>query len=74
MSDLLTAAEIAPLFHKNEKTIRRWKCAGKISAEIDTGRTLLFDPEKVRRQLAKASRKPVKSITSRKGEVMVPTF
>ena len=73
MSDLVTAAELAGILRKNEKTIRRWKCAGKISAEIDTGRTLLFDPEKVRKQLTKASRKPAKPIV-RNGEVMVPTY
>ena len=78
MSDLLTASEIAQLFRKHEKTIRQWKCAGKISAEIDIGKTLLFDPEKVRKQLAKASRKSSrkssKPATNRKGEVMVPTY
>jgi hypothetical protein len=71
MTELLTAAEIAPMFRKNEKTIRRWKCAGKISAEIDTGRTLLFDAEKVRKQLSKASRKPTRSVKLPPG--MVPT-
>lgn len=74
MTELLTAAELAPMFRKNEKTIRRWKCAGKISAEIDTGHTVLFDAEKVRKQLAKISRKPAKPITNRKGEIMVPTL
>jgi len=74
MSNLLTAAEIGAIFRKNEKTIRRWKCAGKITADIDTGRTLLFDPEKVRKQLVKISRKSAKPTTNRKGEVMVPTY
>ncbi|HEX7261886.1 MAG TPA: hypothetical protein VF258_08735 [Luteolibacter sp.] len=71
MSDLLTATEMAPIFRKSEKTIRRWKCQGKITAEIDTGHTLLFDPEKVRKQLMKISRKPRKP---KNGEIMVPTY
>ena len=70
MSDLLTAAELAPMFRKSEKTIRRWKCQGKITAEIDTGRTLLFDAAKVRKQLVKASRKPAAST----GKEMIPTY
>ena len=73
MSDLLTPAQIGAIYNKHEKTIRRWKCQGKITAEIDTGHTILFDPKKVRSQLVKLSRKPAKP-TANQGEMMVPTY
>ena len=73
MSELLTANELAPLLKKHPKTIRQWKCAGKITAEIDTGHTLLFDADKVRQQLVKISRKPRRT-PRRDGVVMIPTL
>lgn len=73
MNDLLTAAELAPIFKRSAYTILQWKREGKITAEIDTGHTILFDAAKVRKQLAKQSRKPAKPMR-RNGEVMVPTY
>lgn len=73
MNELLTAAELAPMFKRTAYTILKWKREGRIRAEIDTGHTVLFDAEKVRAQLAKASRKPAKPVI-RNGEVMVPTY
>jgi hypothetical protein len=72
MSALLTADEIGPLFRVTGKTIRQWRINGKITAEINTGHTVLFDPERVRRQLTRASRKPAGRPL--KGSDMVPTI
>lgn len=74
MNDLFTAAELAPMFRKSAYTILQWKREGKITAEIDTGHTVLFDADKVRKQLAKISRKPAKPASRGNGEVMVPTL
>lgn len=73
MSDLLSAAELAPQFHVSTFTFLKWKREGKITAEVDTGRTILFDPEKVRKQLAKAVAKPT-GRPSKTTAGMVPTY
>ena len=54
---LLTAAELAPMFGRSTKQVLHWKRIGLITAEVDTGRNIQFDPEKVKAQLAKKAAK-----------------
>jgi len=73
MITLLSASELAPLFHVSTFTFLKWKREGKITAEIDTGRTILFDPENVRKQLAKATKKAA-GRPPKQQPGMVPTY
>lgn len=70
MSQLITATELAPLLHVSAYTVLAWKRSGKITAEIDTGRTILFDADKVVKSLKASKRKPAKANTSG----MIPTY
>lgn len=79
MNELVTTAELAVLLHRSAFTIRKWKREGTITAEVDNGTsTMLFDPEKVKVQLAKVAkakaraRQAAKSVALPPG--MVPTL
>lgn len=72
MNTLNTAAELAPLFRCSTYTFLKWKREGKITADVDTGRTILFDADKVRKQLSRISRKH--RTASSNSSAMVPTY
>lgn len=55
-AELLTAKELAPLLKRTPDRIRIWKRTGIITAEVDTGRNILFDLDTVRKQLAKRAK------------------
>jgi len=57
----MTAAELAPMFGRSTKQVLHWKRIGLITAEVDTGRNIQFDPEKVKAQLAAKAKKRAKS-------------
>lgn len=49
---LVTATELGEQIHRSAKQILKWKRTGLISAAVDTGRNILFDPESVAKDLA----------------------
>lgn len=56
---LLTTREVAALFRVDEKTVRRWVDAGRLTViRTPTGRKLLFRESEVRAQLAPEDVRP----------------
>jgi hypothetical protein len=69
IDELLTADELAPHFKRKAATILEWHRKGVITADVNTGRTILFDLEKVRKQHAKNAQKKA---SPRKSEALPP--
>lgn len=71
---LLTTREVAVLFRVDEKTVRRWVDAGRLTViRTPTGRKLLFRESEVRAQLTPETAGPADPVSPPPGAGPVPT-